>query len=172
MLAAGRSVIIGEFSHGTPDITNSVIRAAMLDTYGKFAIDHGDKVRVGFHLYTYGKRFHDHPGDNARYAEPEWYEGRDNSFWKDWGFPSHVKLFSGEMGVEGGQGGFVSPAHTYSGEQFAQWCRWWIDYRTMLPGKLDAACMYTYGYNPDPRWQNYDVRRFAGILEDFWRGRR
>jgi hypothetical protein len=163
-----RKLVIGEFSHGTPDITNPAIVQTFKETYYAFAQQNAGRVRIGWHLYTKGKRFADAPPAQAEIDAPEWYEGRDASFWTQCGASKSVVHFCGETGVEAGSGGFAWAG--YSDEQFARWCSWWLDYRRSRPVVLNGACIFQFGYHPN--WQGYDVRRFAGVLEDFWKGRR
>ena len=163
-----RKIIIGEFSHGTPDITNPEIVRTFRETYYQFAIANSARVKIGWHLYTKGKRTSDAPPTDAPIIGPEWFEGRDSSFWMQCGGDKRVIHTSGETGVEAGAGGF--PWAGYSDDQFARWCSWWLGYRRSLPVVLDGACIFQYGFHQN--WQGYDVRRYAGILEDFWKGRR
>jgi len=161
-----RKVVIGEFSHGTPDINNEAIVRTYKETYYAFAQQNPDRVRIGWHLYTKGRRFGSHPQevDGAPIA-PEWYETRDASFWYQCGSDPRVRHMCGETGVESHQGGF---AHAnYSDQQFREWCSWWLETRRNQPVAMDAACLFQYGDHPN--WRGYDVRRFAGVLEQFWR---
>jgi len=165
---SSRKIVIGEFSHGTPDITNPEIVKAFRETYYQFAIQNSARVKIGWHLYTKGKRTSDAPPTDAPMIAPEWFEGRDSSFWTQCGGDKRVIHTSGETGVEAGAGGFNWAG--YSDDQFAKWCSWWIGYRRGLPVVMDGACIFQFGYHPN--WQGYDVRRFVGVLEDFWKGRR
>lgn len=163
-----RMVVIGEFSHGTPDTTKPEIVREWVSTYGAFAKINPNRVRLGWHLYTYGVRFPSHPGTNRSMVDPVWFEGRDAEFWKALGSPAEVKHVCGETGVESGQGGFTQPG--YSSEQFAEWCAWWLTYRRSLPVTMEAACIFQYGSHQG--WRGYDVRGFAGVLGEFWSGKR
>lgn len=163
-----RMVVLGEFSHGTPDTTRPEIVREWVNTYGAFAKQNASRVRLGWHLYTYGVRFPSHPGTNRSLVDPVWFEGRDAEFWKALGSPAEVKHVCGETGVESGQGGFTQPG--YSAEQFAEWCAWWLTYRRSLPVTMEAACIFQYGSHAG--WRGYDVRGFAGVLTEFWSGKR
>jgi hypothetical protein len=163
-----RMVVLGEFSHGTPDTTRPEIVREWVNTYGAFAKANPNRVRLGWHLYTYGVRFPSHPGTNRSLVDPVWFEGRDAEFWKALGSPAEVKHVCGETGVESGQGGFTQPG--YSSEQFAEWCAWWLTYRRSLPVTMEAACIFQYGSHQG--WRGYDVRGFAGVLGEFWSGKR
>lgn len=163
-----RKIVIGEFSHGTPDITNPAIVQTFKDTYHAFAKQNTGRVQIGWHLYTKGRRFADSPPANAEIIAPEWFEGRDNSFWAQCGSSSQVVHTCGETGVEAGAGGF--PWAGYSNEQFAKWCSWWLGYRRSLPVVLDGACIFQIGSHPN--WQGYNVRPYLDVLTDFWQGRR
>ena len=163
-----RKLVIGEFSHGTPDITNPAIVQTFRDTYHAYARQNTGRLQIGWHLYTKGKRFADAPPANAEIVAPEWYEGRDASFWQQCGSSSQVVHTCGETGVEAGAGGF--PWAGYSDDQFAKWCSWWLSYRRDLPVVLDGACIFQVGSHPN--WRGYDVSRYIGILTDFWQGRR
>jgi hypothetical protein len=169
-----RKLVIGEFSHGTPDSTNQKydITGTMRDTYYAYAKANAHRLKIGWHLYTWKKRFSDDPGpaEQGIPVAPEWYEGRDATFWqKSGGSDPRVTHFCGETGVEWqGIGGVGSLGYTDA--QFARWCSWWLSYRRSLPVVLDGACIFQYGSHQN--WQGYNVRRFAGVLEDFWKGRR
>lgn len=163
-----RKIVIGEFSHGCPDITNPAIVQAYRDTYHAFAVQNSGRVKIGWHLYTKGKRFADAPPSGAEIVAPEWYEGRDASFWQQCGSDKRVVHTCGETGVEAGAGGFAWAG--YSDDQFARWCSWWLQYRRSLPVALDGACIFQVGSHPN--WQGYNITRYLGILQDFWQGRR
>jgi hypothetical protein len=163
-----RKIVIGEFSHGTPDITNPDIVRAYKETYYAFAAQNAGRVQVGWHLYTKGKRFADAPPADAPVIAPEWFEGRDASFWQAGGGSKSVVHTCGETGVEAGAGGF--PWAGYSDDQFARWCSWWLGYRRSLPVVMDGVCLFQIGAHQG--WRGYDVRRYVGILTDFWQGRR
>lgn len=163
-----RKIVIGEFSHGTPDITNPAIVQTFRDTYHAYAKQNTGRLQIGWHLYTKGKRFSDSPPANAEIIAPEWFEGRDASFWQQCGSSSQVVHTCGETGVEAGAGGF--PWAGYNNDQFAQWCSWWLSYRRALPVVLDGACIFQVGSHPN--WRGYDVTPYLGVLTDFWQGRR
>lgn len=161
-----RKVVIGEFSHGTPDVLNVDIVRTFRDTYYKFAAENPDRIRIGWHLYTKGRRFERHPQqlDGAPTA-PEWYEGRDASFWKLSGADSRVRHMCGETGVESAGGGFAHAG--YNTTQFKEWCNWWLEYRRNQPVPMDAACIFHLGNHPN--WKGYNVASHIGVLEEFWR---
>ena len=163
-----RRIVIGEFSHGTPDITNPSIVQAYRDTYHAYAVANSQRLKIGWHLYTRGKRFADAPPTDAPIIGPEWFEGRDAQFWQQCGGDRRVIHTCGETGVEAGAGGF--PWAGYSDDQFARWCSWWLQYRRGLQVVLDGANIFQLGAHPN--WQGYNVTRYLGILEDFWQGRR
>lgn len=163
-----RKIVIGEFSHGTPDITNPEIVQAFKETYYAFAQKNTGRLQIGWHLYTKGRRFIDTPPVNAEIVAPEWYEGRDASFWQQCGASSQVVHTCGETGVEAGAGGF--PWAGYSADQFEKWCSWWLEYRRSLPVVMDGACIFQLGSHPN--WRGYDVSSYLGVLTDFWQGRR
>ena len=163
-----RMVVMGEFSHGTPDTTKPEIVREWVNTYGAFAKQNASRVRLGWHLYTYGVRFPSHPGTNRSMVDPVWFEGRDNEFWKALGSPESVKHVCGETGVESGQGGYTQPVDTSA--QFAECVAWWLAYRRSLPVTMEAACIFQYGSHQG--WRGYDVRGFAGVLGEFWSGKR
>ena len=163
-----RRIVIGEFSHGTPDTTNPAIVQAFKNTYYQFALQNSGRLRIGWHLYTKGRRFPDAPPQGADIIDPVWYEGRDAEFWKACGADQKVRHVCGETGVEAGQGGF--PWAGYSSDQFAKWCSWWLSYRRGLPVAMDAACIFHLGSHPN--WRGYDVTPYFGVLSDFWNGRR
>lgn len=161
-----RVMVIGEFSHGTPDTTKPDIVNAWVNSYGAFAKKYPTKVRLGWHLYTYGRRFSTHPGKNQSVIAPEWFEGRDEVLYKAMGSPASVKHTCGETGVESGDGGF----YPYNDQQFIEWCDWWLGYRRSLTVDMEAACIFQMGSHPN--WQGYNVMRFMGILSQYWKGQR
>ena len=166
-----RKIVIGEFSHGTPDVTNPEIVRVFKETYYAFAAQNAGRVKIGWHLYTFKKRFSDDPGPNESNipVNPEWFEGRDVKFWAQCGGSQSVVHTSGETGVDWpGQGGFNH--WNYTNDQFARWCSWWLGYRRSLPVVLDGACIFQLGAHPN--WQGYNVTRYLGVLTDFWQGRR
>jgi len=165
-----RKIVIGEFSHGTPDTETPEIVQAFKETYYAFAVQNTGRIKIGWHLYTRYKRFLDHPGHFDKHTpyDPKWFEGRDSSFWIQCGGNKAVVHTSGETGVEAGAGGF--PWAGYSDDQFARWCSWWLEYRRSLPVVLDGACIFQLGSHSN--WQGYNVARYLGILTDFWQGRR
>jgi hypothetical protein len=165
-------VVIGEFSHGTPDTTKPEIVKALWESYGQFAAQNPGKIRIGWHLYTKGHRFPHHPATDRTIIDPVWFEGRDMDFYRQWGNPAGVRYVCGETGVEAGGGSFRGgSAHgEYSDDQFAEWCAWWLGYRKSLGDTHDGMVMFQAGSHPG--WRGYDVSRYMGILEDFWKGRR
>ena len=166
-----RKIVIGEFSHGTPDINKPEIVQAFRDTYYAFAAQNTGRVKIGWHLYTFKKRFLDSPGPNEAGIPvgPDWFEGRDAQFWAKCGGSKGVVHTCGETGIDWpGQGGFNH--WNYSDDQFSRWCSWWLEYRRSLPVVLDGACIFQLGSHAG--WQGYNVARYLGILQDFWQGRR
>lgn len=161
-----RVMVIGEFSHGTPDTTKPEIIKAWVDTYGAFAKANPNRIRLGWHLYTFGRRFSNHPGKNQLVVDPVWFEGRDEVFYKALGSPANVKHTCGETGVESGDGGF----YAYNDQQFIEWCDWWLGYRRGLTVDMEGACIFQIGSHPN--WQGYNVARFMGILSQYWSGQR
>lgn len=162
----GRRVVIGEFSHGTPDVLNIDIVRTMRDTYFAFAKENPDRVRIGWHLYTKGRRFTSHPQQaDGEPIAPEWYEGRDASFWKLCGADPRVRHMCGETGVESLNGGMNHAG--YTSMQFREWCNWWLEYRRNQPVAMDAACLFQLGNHQG--WKGYDVRPYLGELERFWK---
>ena len=146
-----RKVIIGEFSHGTPDVLNVDIVRTFRDTYYKFAAENASRIRIGWHLYTKGRRFERHPQQlDGPPIAPEWYEGRD---------------MCGETGVESAGGGFAHAG--YNTTQFKEWCNWWLEYRRNQPVPMDAACIFQLGNHQG--WRGYNVASHIGVLEEFWR---
>ena len=161
-----RKVVIGEFSHGTPDTENPAIVKMFKETYYDFAARYPDRIRLGWHLYTKGRRFTSHPQEiDGAPKGPEWYEGRDARFWTLCGSNTKVRHMCGETGVESSGGGVVHAG--YSDQQFKEWCNWWLEYRRNQPVPMDAACLFQYGNHPN--WRGYDVRKYAGVLEEFWK---
>lgn len=163
----GRVMVIGEFSHGSPDVTKNEIVQVMKETYFRFASENAHRVRIGWHLYTYGIRFPTHPGTNRSLVAPEWFEGRDEMFWTQMGMPN-VQHVSGETGVESGQGGFKQAQ--YSTDQFAEWCSWWLHYRQTRKVAMLSSCVFQFGGHSG--WAGYDVRQHLGVLREFWMGTR
>ena len=144
---------------------------AFRDTYYAFAAQNTGRVKIGWHLYTFKKRFLDSPGPNEAGIPvgPDWFEGRDAQFWAKCGGSKGVVHTCGETGIDWpGQGGFNH--WNYSDDQFSRWCSWWLEYRRSLPVVLDGACIFQLGSHAG--WQGYNVARYLGILQDFWQGRR
>lgn len=162
-----RIMCIGQFSHGTPDITRADIRQAWRDTYGAFAIANKGRVRIGWHLYTKGKRFLSHPPQDAPIIGPEWFEGRDNEFWKQTNMPADALCICDETGVEGGAGGFRWAG--YNAQQFTEWAWWWLDYQAAKYVKHDAMVIFQYGDHPG--WQGYDCRYLVETLTGLWQNK-
>jgi hypothetical protein len=161
-----RRVVIGEFSHGTPDVTNPEIVRAFKETYYAFAEKNVGRVRIGWHLYTKGRRFESHPQEiDGKPENPEWHEGRDYKFWKQCGASRSVVHSCGETGVESVHGSFVHPAN-YSDQQFKEWCMWWLSYRRSMDVEMNGVCIFQYGNHPN--WRGYNVQRYAGLLQEFW----
>lgn len=165
-----RKVVIGEFSHGCPNHEDPEIVKAYKETYYAFAEKNAGRVRVGWHLYTKGRRFAHHPQEvDGEPKNPEWFEGRDFEFWKRCGSSPNVVHACGETGVESTHGSFVNPAN-YTDQQFSEWCAWWLTYRRSLPVALNGACIFQYGKHQN--WQGYNVQRYAGVLQDYWTGKK
>lgn len=162
-----RVVCIGQFSHGTPDITRADIREAWRQTYGQFAIENKARIRTGWHLYTKGRRFLSHPPSDAPIIAPEWFEGRDDAFWRQCNMPQDVRCICDEMGVEAGAGGFRWAG--YSAQQFIEWAWWWLDYNAAKFVRHDAMTIFQYGDHPG--WQGYDCRNLVETLTGLWQGK-
>lgn len=161
-----RRVVIGEFSHGTPNTENPAIVQTFRETYYTFAAANPEKIRLGWHLYTKGRRFESHPQEvDGKPIGPEWFEGRDARFWSMCGSNPRVRHMCGETGVESSHGGFNHAA--YTGQQFKEWCNWWLEYRRNQPVAMDAACIFHVGSHPN--WKGYDVTPYLGVLQEFWR---
>ena len=165
-VAPNRVVCIGQFSHGTPDVTRGDILSAWRETYGRFAIDNKARVRVGWHLYTKGKRFPSHPVSDSPIYDPIWFEGRDNDFWIKTNMPADVLSICDETGVEANAGGFNWAG--YSNEQFIEWAYWWIDYQQLKVARHDAQIIFQCGDHPN--WQGYNVEKFIDVLTGLWNG--
>lgn len=162
-----RVVCIGQFSHGTPDITRADIRQAWRDTYGAFAIANKHRIRIGWHLYTKGRRYTSHPPQGADIYDPIWFEGRDNEFWKQTGMPADARCICDETGVEAGAGGFNWAQ--YNAQQFAEWSWWWLDYTAQKFVRHDAMVIFQFGDHPG--WQGYDCRYLIEVLTGLWQNR-
>lgn len=163
-----RKVVIGEFSHGCPNHQDREIVKAYKETYYAFAEKNAGRVRVGWHLYTKGRRFAHHPQEvDGKPENPEWFEGRDFEFWKLSGASPNVVHACGETGVESAHGSFNEPAN-YTDQQFAEWCAWWLAYRRSLAVEMNGACIFQYGSHPN--WKGYNVQRYANVLQDYWTG--
>lgn len=165
---ASRRVVIGEFSHGTPNHLDPEIVRAFKETYYEFAKQHPGRVRLGWHLYTKGRRFSTHPQAVDSIDAPEWHEGRDYEFWKLCGGSDKVVHACGETGVECLNGSFVSPAG-YTDQQFKEWCEWWLTYRRSMPVEMNGVCIFQYGNHPN--WRGYNVQQYVGVLQDLWQER-
>lgn len=161
-----RVVCIGQFSHGTPDITRPDIVAAWRETYGNFAIANKSRVRVGWHLYTKGKRFTHHPVADSPIYDPVWFEGRDNDMWLKASMPKDVLCVCDETGVEAGAGGFNWAGYTST--QFVEWCYWWLDYQKLKTVQHDAMMIFQLGDHPN--WGGYDISHFLDTLTGLWQG--
>lgn len=163
-----RVIVLDEHSHGTPDTTDPTAMRFYGETTGRFAAENAHRIRIGFHRYTYGRRFSHHPGTNQSIIDPEWFEGRPARVRQLAGISAAVKFLSGETGAETGQGGFTQAGYTL--DQFREWCEWYVTYDRSLNQNDEGGAIFQVGSHPG--WRGYDITPYMPVLRDFWSGRR
>lgn len=161
-----RVIVLDEHSHGTPDTTDPTAMRFYGDTTGRFAAENAHRIRIGFHRYTYGRRFSHHPGTNQSIIDPEWFEGRPARVRQLAGISAAVKFLSGETGAETGQGGFTQAGYTL--DQFREWCEWYVNYDRSLNQNDEGGAIFQVGNHPG--WRGYDITPYMPVLREFWAG--
>jgi hypothetical protein len=145
---------------GTPDLWNmEIIDVFKRRVAGLYNTDAG--IYIGFHLYTrkIGQDF------------DVWYARRWARLFEACGFdPALRKVLCSETGVdEGGVGGF--PAHGYSPDQFAQWCRDWLACEAQpcagQPSQILGGALFQVGNSSG--WAGYNVEGYMPKMAEFWK---